>query len=99
MDEDVLVLGGNIELSGFSSIDKSSMFIIKKIVGNYVRRFYTKAANLQKVQLTMKPMHGSGFEINAKVVDNGKVYSSEMSDRNLFFAMDKVMSKVENMIK
>ena len=34
MDE-TLELGGNIELKGFGSMDKSSMVIVKKIIGNY----------------------------------------------------------------
>ena len=36
---DALQLGGNIELSGFREIDPASMVIIKKIVGNYARKF------------------------------------------------------------
>ena len=97
--EDILALGGNIELSGFNSLDRSSMFILKKIVGSYVRRISSKTEKLEKVRLTMKPLHSSGFELNAKLIDNGKVYASEVSDRNLFFAVDKVMDKIENMLK
>ena len=66
MDEDLVVLGGNIELSGFGSIDRSSMFILKKIIGSYVRRYSSKTANLQKVHLILKSLHGSGFEIMRK---------------------------------
>ncbi len=98
-NDDTLIFGGNIELSGFKSLDSGSMFILKKIVGTNVRKLSNKITNLQKVTLTMKQVHGSGFEINAKLVDDGKVYNSEVSDRNVFFAVDKAFEKLDASLK
>ncbi len=98
MDEDLVVLGGNIELSGFRELDPGSMMIAKKIIGTSVRRISSRSSNLQKISLNLKK-HGAGFQINAKAADNGQVYNSEVSDRNIFFAISKVMDKIESMIR
>ncbi|MBD3259811.1 hypothetical protein GF371_04255, partial [Candidatus Woesearchaeota archaeon] len=37
-DAETIKLGGNIELSGFRDLDGGTMVILKKIVGNYVRK-------------------------------------------------------------
>ena len=37
--EEILQLGGNIELAGFKELDRDSMVVLKKIVGNYAKKF------------------------------------------------------------
>jgi len=97
--EEVLALGGNIELSGFHKLDRDTMIVMKKIVGNYAKRFSEVCAGFQKLKLKMKPVHESEhsgrYELNAMLVDNGKNYTAEYTDRNLFFAVDRVMKKIE----
>jgi hypothetical protein len=34
MEDNVLQLGGNIELSGFSNLEGGAMIVLKKIIGN-----------------------------------------------------------------
>jgi hypothetical protein len=98
--EDTLALGGNIELSGFQKLDKDSMVVLKKIVGNYAKKFSENSKTFQKLSLKMKPVHESEksrrFELHAMLVDNGKNYVSEFVDNNLFFAVDKVFKKIES---
>ena len=100
MADDTLNLGGNIELSGFSDIDSASMIILKKIVGNFAKKFADHNENFQKLHVTMKPVHerekGEKYEIHGKVVINGRSASAEMVDRNLFYCLDKVMKKLES---
>lgn len=97
-EDDLLVFGGNIELSGFGELDSGSIFILKKIVGTNVRKLSEKISNLQKISLHMK-QSGAGIEIAAKLVDNGKVYNSEVTDRNVFFAVDKAFEKLNSSLR
>ena len=100
MDEDSDKLGGNIELSGFKDIDSSSMIVVKKIVDNHAKRIAELANKLSVVHITLKPVHvkekSEKYEIHAKVVDDGKVYASDITERNLFVAIDEVLKKIVN---
>ena len=96
--DDSIVLGGNIELSGFRSLDPGSMFILKKIVGTNVRKLSNKLTNIQKISIHMK-IAGGEIEIAAKLVDDGKVYNSSVSDKNLFFAVDKAFEKLDTSLR
>jgi hypothetical protein len=95
---DALQLGGNIELSGFREIDPASMVIVKKIVGNYARRFSEQCENFEKLSLTVKVVHeteaSKKFEINGMVIDKGKTYTSSLTDRNVFVVIDSVLKKI-----
>lgn len=100
MDESNFNLGGNIELSGFRDIDGSSMIVLKKIVGNYAKRIAELTKKMERLHITLKPVHerekSEKYEVHAKVVDDGKVYVSEFVDRNLFVAVDSVLKKIVN---
>jgi len=99
MDE-TLQLGGNIELTGFSEMEKGVMIILKKIVGNYARRMSDRADNFEKLSLHVKKVHakekGEIYELHAKMLDNGKPFTSTVEDRNLFVAIDNSLKKIVN---
>lgn len=94
-------LGGNIELVGFKELDGGSMVIVKKMVGNHVRKFNDLASNFEKLTLTMKSVHGPNgkFEVHARVMDNGRPVTSEVTDFNLFFTLDKALTKIGNNLR
>lgn len=100
MDEESLKLGGNIELSGFRDVDSSSMIVLKKIIGNHAKRIYELTKKIGNLHVTLKPVHerekGEKYEVHAKLVDDGKVYASEVTERNLFVAVDSVLKKIVN---
>lgn len=100
---DALQLGGNIELSGFKEIDPAGMIIVKKIVGNYARKFSDQCDNFEKLSLSMKPVHeteaSKKFEMHGMVIDKGRTYTSEMTDRNVFVVIDSVLKKIETAMK
>ncbi len=93
-------MDGNIELSGFRNIDSSSMDVVNKLIGNYAKRIAELTKKLVKLHITLKPVHerekSEKYEVHAKVVDDGKVYVSEVVDRNLFVAVDSVLKKIVN---
>jgi len=98
MNEDIIELGGNIELSGFRELEKINNAVVNKIVGHYARKFSDRCTNFEKLHLHLKGVHDNGtnkkIELHAKVTDNGKVFASEVTDRNLYFALDAVLKKV-----
>jgi hypothetical protein len=97
--DDLLQLGGNIELSGFRDFDGGTMVILKKIVGNYARKFSTTCSSFEKLSLTLKKVHeteaSKKFELHGLVIDKGKAYTSEVTDYNLFVVLDMVLKKIE----
>lgn len=97
IENEQIVLGGNIELVGFQELDGGSMVILKKMVGNHVRKMNDLADKFEKLTVSMKRIGGETskkFEIAAKVIDNGKPVNSEVTDFNLFFTMDKALSQI-----
>lgn len=91
-------LGGNIELTGFRDIDSSSMVVLKKIIGNHARKISEHAEKMENLHITLKPIHerekSEKYEVHVKARDNGKIYASEMVDRNLFVAVDSALQKI-----
>lgn len=100
--DDFQQLGGNIELSGFRDIDGASMIVLKKIIGNYARRLSEISNKFEKLSVTMKPVHekekSEKYEIHAKLINNGKLFVSEITERNLFVAVDSALKKIVNEI-
>ncbi len=94
----MMQLGGNIELTGFRELDPGSLVIIKKMVGNYARKIADQSSNFEKLSLTLKIVHeteaSKKFEIKAKALDNGKPSNSEVTERNVFVAVDKALKKL-----
>lgn len=99
---ETMELGGNIELTGFSELDPGVLVVVKKVVGNYAKRLSEIEKDFEKLQVTLKTVHKTAKseknELHAKVIAKGKPYTAEVTDLNLFFALDKVLKKVENEI-
>jgi ribosome-associated translation inhibitor RaiA len=96
MEDEVLQLGGNIELSGFSSLEGGAMIVLKKIVGNYARKISDQSSNFERLSIHMKTVHDNQFEMHAKVVNNGKAINSSVTERNIFVAVDSALKKIMN---
>ncbi|MFH1916915.1 MAG: hypothetical protein ABIJ21_06665 [Nanoarchaeota archaeon] len=98
-DSDLLALGGNIQLAGFSVLDKSELIVVKKVVGSYARKFSDQYTGFQGLHLTLKELHkrekSEIFQVSGRVIIDGKTHAVEDDDRNLFFCIDAVMKKLE----
>ena len=103
MEDVVLQLGGNIELSGFSELDGGMMIVLKKIIGNHARRMNEKTKNFEKLSLTVKSVHEKEtnkiYELHVKLIDNGKPITSSNEHRNLFIAVDSALKSVMAQLK
>lgn len=100
IESDNIVLGGNIELVGFKELDGGSMVILKKIIGNHARKMSETAVNFEKLTVNLKKVGSGGnkFEVQAKMMDNGRPVTSEVTDFNLFFTLDKALSQIMSQI-
>ncbi|MBW2969338.1 hypothetical protein KY304_02730 [Candidatus Woesearchaeota archaeon] len=94
--EDIQQLGGNIELAGFRNLDGGSMIILKKIIGNYARKFSDRLENMEKLSITIKTVGSNQYEMKAKLVAGGEIFNSEVTDHNLFVLTDSLMKKIES---
>ena len=92
--DDIMQLGGNISLAGFKELEPAKMIVVKKITGNYVRRMQEVNKKFESLHLHLKPVHASKYELQAKVIADGQPYNAEVTDFNLFFALDKALGKI-----
>jgi hypothetical protein len=97
--DDLMQLGGNISLNGFKELEPAKMIVVKKITGNYVKKMQDKVKNFESINLHLKQVHTSKFELQAKAIVNGQSFNSEITDFNLFFALDKVLANLLEEIK
>ncbi|MBW2976502.1 hypothetical protein KY347_03585 [Candidatus Woesearchaeota archaeon] len=100
--DDFVQLGGNIELAGFRDIDGASMVVLKKIIGNYGKRMSEVSDRFEKLSISMKAVHekekGKKYEVQAKLMNGGKAFVSDVVERNLFVAVDDSLKKIVNQI-
>ena len=98
----MIELGGNITLVGFKELGYAELVVIKKVVGNYARKFSEKGP-VNNLTLNLKPIHHTSedstkFELKAKADINGKIVNAEIVEFNLFIGLDNVLKKIEAQI-
>jgi hypothetical protein len=87
------LLGGNIELSGFRELDGGSMIVLKKIIGNYARRF---SDSYGSEKMSLRITQGAGvFALTGTVLCKGNNITVDHSDKNVFFLVDAVLKRIE----
>ena len=87
----MIELGGNIKLEGFDNIEPSKLVVIKKIVGNFVKNL--EAENKVSLTLTLSEQNPE-FKIDAALTINEKNKTSSVTEKNLFFALNNVLTKL-----
>ncbi|MBD3204022.1 hypothetical protein GF327_07005 [Candidatus Woesearchaeota archaeon] len=98
----MIELGGNINLVGFKEIESSELYVLKKIVGNYTRKFNDKCQNFESITISLKKIHeiedSAKYEIQVKLMNDGKPINSEVTDNNLFVAVGDSLKKIESLV-
>ncbi len=92
----MIELGGNIKLVGFNELDPGTLVVVKKIIGTYARKISDQATKFQELSLHIKSMgpDKKNFELHGKLVADSGILTSEVTNYNLFFAMDKVLNSI-----
>ena len=92
-------LGGNIELLGFDELEISELIVLKKIIGNFARKFSDHLKDdYQKLSLHLKKVHGKKshkYELKATLKSKKKSFTSEITEVNLFVCVADVLKKIE----
>ena len=100
MSQETTPMDPKIELSGFKVIDNGSMVIARKIIGSHFKRISELTQKMEKLHITLKSVHerekSEKYEVHANLIDGGKVYSSEVTERNFNVAIDSVLQKLIN---
>lgn len=99
----MIELGGNINLVGFRNREPAELVVVKKLVGTYARKACDLTPAFKNLTVTMKPVHKRGdsekFEIHSKIVFGNKTQVNEITDHNLFVALDTSLKKLTSLIK
>ncbi len=92
----MIELGGNIKLDNFDSVDLPTLIIIKKIVGNYAKKIHDNVTEFSelKLQLFEHNRETKHVYLGAILTTNNRVCEASATDTNLFFAIDKALSKI-----
>jgi len=89
-------LGGNIALVGFEVLEPAELIVIKKIVGNYVRKM-CENGNYKEMRLTLQQKkHGKSFKheiYGLALFGEGRFHSSSM-DWNLYTVVANVCESI-----
>lgn len=90
----VLELGGNIRLSGFDVLDPAQMVVVKKIVGNYAKRYSERSSLFQALHLALKEFTTTAVAIEG-TLHLEQMHTATVTNENLFFALDAVLRELE----
>ena len=87
----MIELGGNIKLIQFEEIEPGLLIVIKKIVGNYTKRFSENLPEFKSIEVTLEDVIANRIKVKVEYSD---VKESTAEDKNLFFALDKALSSI-----
>ncbi len=103
-EEEAINLGDKIQLVGFKDLKPGELHIIKKLIGTQVRRFQELVPDFERLKLRIKIIHSneinnnSEFELKSELIHGGKPINAEVTCRNIFTAISKVLNKIESAI-
>ena len=89
-------LGGEISLVGFDSLEPMELIVVKKVVGNYVRKL-SNQINYSSLRLELKQHRkGKSFmhEVNAQLSAGGSLFGASAMEWNLYVCLTKLLDKV-----
>lgn len=92
MDE-VIQLGGNIDLVGFKDLERMEFEVIKKIVGNYGKEMSEKNTAFSKLAVNLVKDNDT-CSITAEMNAGDASFKGEDSQSNLFMCLDSALRKI-----
>lgn len=99
----MLKLGDNIEITGFKELSRDQLVIVKKMIGNHVKKISDMNPEFRNLKLTLKEVHktenNQKYQLNGNLDVGGKISSAEITNYNLFFAISEILNKLEGSVK
>lgn len=83
----MIQLGGNICLDGFEQLDPGILVVVKKVVGNYAKKF-----NENKGQFSKFEVLKNGNTVTFRVTAEDATMEGSAEEPNLFFAISGAMN-------
>lgn len=99
----MIELGGNITLVGFKELHHTELTVVKKMVGNYVRKF-SDVDQVNELRVHLKAIHKTEeephkFELKATLDLNGKIMNAELVEFNVYVGLDELLKKLETQVE
>lgn len=91
--DDVIALGGDIELRGFSAAEPATMIVVKKIIGTFARQLSQKTPGC-KIQVALQREDGNNKLTG--IITGGKSATATAEGKNLFFALNDLLQRLES---
>ena len=100
--EKPFVMGNLIELSGFKVLKRDEITILKKIIGNQLRKIIDKFGEVERLKFHLKTIHENDlnhrtYELHGSLI-KGKSYNVEAENKNIFICVDVIMKKLYNLV-
>jgi hypothetical protein len=86
-------LGEHIELHGFVDDEFGELVIVKKLVGNHVKRLVELVPGYERLVLT-RTQAGTNVTIAGVLHAAGNAFEASGEDDNVFFAIDKCLKNL-----
>ena len=93
--DQVMKLGGNIELVGFDDIDKQHMIILKKIIGNHVKDLSSSEIGYKKLEVFLEDSPDDTYMLSAKLICD-ETFEASCNHPNILVCIDRLIKKVCN---
>ncbi len=94
----MIELGGNIKLVGFRDVEPAKLIVVKKVVGNYARKFAEQITSFEELLVDLKELKDGAdnltYAVIGQIIVDGKEITSEVIHGNLFFGLDQTLSKL-----
>ncbi len=92
-------LGGNIDIEGFDNLEPAHLVVVKKMVGSSAKKISEEIAEFENLTVTLKEYSKEKISLHGKITINGADYEAEVSDKNLFFALNVLFNELTSKIK
>ncbi len=93
-----MLLGGNIELEGFDSLDPAVLVVVKKMVGSEAKKISDKGINFEKLRICLNSNSGS-CDLSANLILKDTSFDVSSTNPNLFFGIDGVFKKLSSSLQ
>lgn len=91
-----MLLGGNIALEGFDSLEPAALVVVKKMVGSETRKISNKEISFEKLEVRLVCNESSSCEVAITLVLQDNQVEASAKEPNLFFAIDSVFKKLSS---
>lgn len=95
MEDGPIKLGDRIELCGFGKLDSATMIVLKKMIGNFTRKFEENCKQFEQLKIDFAKLDEKEFKLSASLVDGERTFPAELEGRNLFISVGDILRELE----